>query len=247
MNDAGNEATKPHAILSQLMEMARVSALAELASGIAHEINQPLGAIATFAQAADRMLNKPAPMIGQTIDVLHQIHQQALDAGASMRRIRRLFDREQLARTACRMSDLVGDLKPVLDFVAKSIHGRVDLDVPDEDFAVVNVDCLSIQHVLFVLFQNACDACGSTANPVIRLSVRQDRYGVETSVVDPGPGVPTALKDQVFRPFFTTKPRGTGLGLASCRAIIEAHGGTMGFENLATGGCRFWFRLPAAS
>ncbi len=72
-----------------------------------------------------------------------------------------------------------------------------------------------------------------------------DRYSVQTSIIDSGPGVPTDIQGQLFRPFFTTKPRGTGLGLASSRAIVEAHEGTIGFEDVP-GGSRFWFRLPAA-
>jgi signal transduction histidine kinase len=76
--------------------------------------------------------------------------------------------------------------------------------------------------------------------------VSADRYAVETGITDSGPGVPAELQQQLFRPFFTTKPQGTGLGLASSRAIVEAHDGTMGFENLPAGGSRYWFRLPLA-
>jgi signal transduction histidine kinase len=97
------------------------------------------------------------------------------------------------------------------------------------------------------LAQNAFDASaqGSGA-PRVKVEAHDDRYAVESSVTDSGPGVPAAIHEQLFRPFFTTKAQGTGLGLASARAIIEAHGGTIGFENLGTGGSRFWFRLPLA-
>ncbi|HUY84386.1 MAG TPA: ATP-binding protein, partial [Steroidobacteraceae bacterium] len=77
--------------------------------------------------------------------------------------------------------------------------------------------------------------------------VTGDRYGVETGVIDSGPGVTAEIRAQLFRPFFTTKARGTGLGLASSRAIIEAHEGTIGFELRPNVGSRFWFRLPAAA
>ena len=79
-----------------------------------------------------------------------------------------------------------------------------------------------------------------------RIDVSADRYAVETGITDSGPGVPAELQQQLFRPFFTTKPQGTGLGLASSRAIVETHDGTMGFANLPAGGSRFWFRLPLA-
>jgi signal transduction histidine kinase len=76
------------------------------------------------------------------------------------------------------------------------------------------------------------------------LSGRADRYAVEISVTDSGAGIPAETRDQIFKPFFTTKTHGTGLGLASSRAIVEAHEGTIGFESQTTGGTRFWFRLP---
>jgi signal transduction histidine kinase len=102
--------------------------------------------------------------------------------------------------------------------------------------------------VLFALAQNACEASAQSDDaPLIGIAVTRDRYVVETSISDSGPGVPQDLQHQLFRPFFTTKPNGTGLGLASSRAIIEAHEGTIGFENLPSKGGRFWFRLPIAT
>ena len=243
MGGARSDGTEPCEMLGQLLETARVTALAELAAGIAHEINQPLGAIATFAQAAERMLAKPAPMIGQSIDVMRQIHQQALDASTNMRRIRALFDPQKLPRSACRMPEVIADLRPVLDFMASRVRGRLTVDLP-EDTAALSIDRPGIQHVLFTMVQNACEASSAVADPVIELSVRGDRYSVETGVADRGTGVPPELRERLFQPYFTTKPRGTGFGLASCRAIVEAHGGGMGFDDRPGGGSRFWFRLP---
>jgi signal transduction histidine kinase len=110
----------------------------------------------------------------------------------------------------------------------------------------VRVDRLRVQHVLFTLTQNAFEACAPVAGarPTVRIGTHGDRYGVEVSVLDPGPGIAPEHRAQIFHPFFTTKSAGTGLGLASARAIIEAHQGTIGFD--ATGGTRFWFKLPAS-
>jgi C4-dicarboxylate-specific signal transduction histidine kinase len=228
------------------MEIARISALAELASGIAHELNQPLGAIATFAQAGERMLNRPEPLISQTSEVLRQINHEAMSAGEGIRRIRRLFDQDDAARARCQMPELVRELYPVLELLAQRIHGRLQIEV-DGTPPEVSIDRLRIQHVLFALVQNACDASAeSAAEAIIGIAVTSDRYVVETSISDPGAGVAAEMQDRLFRPFFTTKRRGTGLGLASSRAIIEAHEGTIGFENLGSGGSRFWFRLPVA-
>lgn len=236
-----------YALMSQLMEITRVSALAELASGIAHELNQPLGAIATYAQAGSRMLSRPQPLISETSEVLRQINHEALAAGEGIRRIRRLFDRGDSARVSCQMPELVRELCPVLEMLTQATAARLKLhvDVPDR-VPPVNIDRRKIQHVLFALVQNACDASASAQSgaSTISITVAGNRYEVETSICDSGPGVPTDMRNQLFRPFYTTKPNGTGLGLASSRAIIEAHEGTIGFEDLPSGGSRFWFRLP---
>jgi C4-dicarboxylate-specific signal transduction histidine kinase len=236
----------PELMLKQLMEIARVSALAEMASGVAHELNQPLGAIATFSQAGERMLNRPDPMVGRALDVFRQINREALGAGEGIKRIRRLFEQELPKRTRCQLPELIAELRPVLEILAQRTKGSVRVDAPSSVPDLL-IDRLRIQHVLYALAQNAVDASAQMSNPhSIRIDVSANRYTVETGVTDSGPGVPADLQAQLFRPFFTTKPQGTGLGLASSRAIIESHEGTIGFDNLPTGGSRFWFRLPLA-
>ena len=234
-------------LVSQVMEISRLSALTELASGIAHELNQPLGAIATYAQAGERMLNREEPLVNETLEVLRQINVAALAAGEGIRRIRRLFDQDSSARSSCQIPELIDELKPVLELFAKHIGGQLQVDIGPGMPAVI-ADRSRIQQVLVALVQNACDASAlGEVVPKISVSTSSDRYMVEISVGDSGPGVPPGLHRQLFRPFFTTKERGTGLGLASSKAIVEAHEGTMGFENLSAGGSRFWFRLPVAS
>ncbi len=234
-------------ILKQLTEYARVSALAEMASGVAHELNQPLGAIATFAQAGERMLNRPDPMVNPALDVFRQINQAALGAGEGIQRIRRLFEQALPTRTRCQLPDLIAELRPALDVLALRTGSQVNVDIPGPVPDLL-LDRLRIQHVLFALAQNAADAGAQVSDtPSIRIDVSADRYSVETGVTDSGAGVPTNVQEQLFRPFFTTKHQGTGLGLASSRAIIESHEGTIGFDNLPEGGSRFWFRLPVAA
>jgi C4-dicarboxylate-specific signal transduction histidine kinase len=233
-------------ILSQLMEIARVSALAEMASGVAHELNQPLGAIATFSQAGERMLDRPEPMVHRALEVFRQINHEALGAGEGIKRIRRLFEPNLPKPARCQMPELIAEIRPILDILALRIRGSLQLDAPSV-LPDLLVDRLRIQHVLFALVQNAADASTQKLGaPVVRIDVSADRYTVETGVTDSGPGVPADLQDKLFRPFFTTKPHGTGLGLASSRAIVESHDGTIGFENSPAGGSRFWFRLPVA-
>jgi two-component system sensor histidine kinase DctS len=231
-------------ILNRLLEIARISALAEMASAIAHELNQPLGAIATYSQAGNRLLNRPEPLVARALDVFRQIDTEARGAGEGIRKIRRLFDLDEITRTQCRMSDVIGELRPVFEMIAKWADVGLEIDIAPS-LPEVSIDRLRVQHVLFSLFQNAVDvSVQNSAPPRVLLSARADRYTVETSVTDSGAGIPEATRSQLFRPFFTTKPRGTGLGLASSRAIVEAHEGTIGFNSEPSGGTRFWFRLP---
>ncbi len=232
-------------ILHQLMEVARISALAEMASGLAHELNQPLGAIATFSQAGERMLNRPEPLIGRALDVFRHINHEALSAGDDIQRIRRIFERDIPARTRCQIPELIEELRPVLHVLALRIKGDLRVTarsaLPD-----VVVDRLRIQHVLFALTQNAVDASAQSESPLVWIDVTADRYAVQTNIIDSGTGVPEEMREQLFQPFFTTKTQGTGLGLASSRAIVESHEGTIGFDNLPAGGSCFWFRVPIA-
>jgi C4-dicarboxylate-specific signal transduction histidine kinase len=230
-------------ILKRLMELSRTAALAEMASGIAHELNQPLGAIATFGEAGDRLLNRPEPLVRRAREVFQHISAEARNAGEGIRRIRHLFDHAQPTRSECQMSELVGELVPALQAMAQAAHVSLKVDA-QSPLPQVNVDRLRIQLVLFSLVQNAVEASSQTDGARVLIEVRADRYAVETSVIDSGAGVPADLADKLFRPFFTTKSGGTGLGLASSRASIEAQEGSIGFEQVNPRGSRFWFRLP---
>jgi C4-dicarboxylate-specific signal transduction histidine kinase len=236
----------PDFVLKQLMDIARTVALSEMASGVAHELNQPLGAIATFAQAGDRMLDRPEPMVSRALEVFRQINSEALAAGEGIQRIRRLFQSNAPQCSRCQLPDLVAELLPVLEVLASGINARVHVDAPTPVPDLL-IDRTRIQHVLYALVQNAVDASASVPDvPAIRIDIFADRYCVEAGVTDSGSGVPPDLQPQLFRPFFTTKAHGTGLGLASSRGIIESHEGTIGFDSLPAGGSRFWFRLPIA-
>jgi signal transduction histidine kinase len=244
----GDPAGRPAAsrLLEQLMQIARTSALEEMASGFAHELNQPIGAIATFAQAAERMLSRPEPMTAQALDVLRHISNEALNAGQGIRRIRKLFNDHAVARVDCAMSDVIAELMPVLELLASRAGVRLEV-VIDDALPTVSVDRLRIQHVLYTLVQNSLEARRPAQQPArVRIEVTGDRYAVTTAVIDNGVGLTTEARAQLFRPFFTTKDQGTGLGLASSRAIVEAHEGAIGCDDVEGGGAKFWFRIPAS-
>jgi C4-dicarboxylate-specific signal transduction histidine kinase len=234
-------------LLEQLLQIARISALEEMASGIAHELNQPIGAITTFAQAGQRMLNRPEPMIQPTSEVLNHISQEALNAGQGIRRIRSLFNGQAHGHVDCQIGDVIGEIMPIFELLARPRAAKLAFSI-QPDLPNVSIDRLRIQHVLFTLVQNAVEATTRASEaPQIRIDVTGDRYGVQIAVTDRGAGIPEEARAQLFHPFFTTKPHGTGLGLASSRAIAEAHQGSIGFENVPGGGARFSLRLPAAT
>jgi C4-dicarboxylate-specific signal transduction histidine kinase len=234
-------------LLEQLMQIARISALEEMASGFAHELNQPIGAIATFAQAGERMLSRPDPMTGAATDVLRHISHEALNAGQGIRRIRKLFNDTMVARTLGAIPDTINELMPVLELLASRAGAQLEASV-GASLPKISMDRLRIQHVLYTLVQNSLEAQRPDGRPArVRIEVTGDRYSVTTAVIDNGAGLSGEARAQLFRPFFTTKDHGTGLGLASSRAIVEAHEGTIGCDDGDGGGAKFWFRLPAAS
>lgn len=233
-------------LYAQLSRVARVCALDELASGFAHELNQPLGAIATFAQAGRRMLLREQRPNDSVVDVLQQVSTQALVAGESIHRIRALFAIPVGNRVHCQPRDVLGDVRPILDAIASRGGAKAEVNLGSE-LPSVQIDPLQIQYVVLVLTQNAVEAARLTDTSLVRIDVTGDAYAIRLTVSDSGPGVPHAARNKLFRPFFTTKRTGVGLGLASSRSVVESHGGRIGYEEAAGGGSQFWFSLPAAT
>ena len=243
----GTQMQDSRVLLEQLLQVARMSALEEMASGIAHELNQPIGAITTFAQAGQRMLERPEPMVGQAAEVMRHISNEALNAGEGIRRIRSLFHGHHAERTDCNLADVVAELMPVLELLAVRSGATLEFS-SQRALPSVAIDRLRIQHVLFALVQNALEApTRNGETPRVRIDVSSDRYNVRAIVEDSGLGIPAEAREQLFRPFFTTKSHGTGLGLASSRAVAESHEGSLDVENVAGGGTRFCLRLPASA
>lgn len=244
---ADHQMQDSRALLEQLLQVARISALEEMASGIAHELNQPIGAITTFAQAGQRMLERPEPLIGPAAEVFRHISNEALNAGEGIRRIRSLFPGHHAERSRCNLAEVIAELLPVLELLAARSGAKLQFTAQDA-LPSVAIDRLRIQHVLFTLVQNALEApTRDDQVPSVRIDVSGDRYDVRAAVEDSGLGIEDAVREQLFRPFFTTKAHGTGLGLASSRAIAEAHEGSLDVETVAGGGTRFCLRLPASA
>lgn len=242
--DGGHRLAEEHDLIlyEQLMQVARASALQEITRDIAHEINQPLGAIATFAQTGKRMLSRQTPLVDAAINVLEQISTQALSAGEGIHRIRASFTKPDNVRVDCDPARLLLEVRPILDVLAAregvSLEFNCEAGLPR-----VKVDPVLIQYVLLVLAQNAIEATRESPDPRVHVAAVRDAYSVLVSVDDVGCGVPSDFRDKLFHAFFTTKANGAGLGLAAAHGIVDAHGGKMGYEDVG-GGSRFWFTVP---
>jgi PAS domain S-box-containing protein len=233
---------------NELAHLSRVTLLGELSGSLAHELNQPLSAILSNAQAAQRFLARDKTDLAEIQDILNDIVAEDKRAGDIIHRLRLLFKK-------CEAQYLPLDVNKVAEDVLKIVnsdllnHGiTVTVDFDQKLPAVVG-DRVQLQQVLLNLIMNACEAMSHTQASQCRIFVRTELTGdnhVKVSVGDQGPGIPSENLENVFEPFFTTKSQGMGLGLTICRTIIRAHEGQLRAGNNAAGGAIFHFTLPAS-
>ena len=236
-----------HRLQDRLMHVSRLATVGEMASGIAHELNQPLAAIATYAHACDRLLGVPDPEIDEVQVALKQIAEQAVRAGDIIRRLRSLARTEDGHRAPTDVNAVIEELTDLIQSDAKA-HGVLYRRELAAGLPMVMLDRSQIQQVILNLVRNALEALalGQLDAAQVVVSTRCNRDGdVEISVCDTGPGVDGALVHRMFDPFCSTKPTGTGLGLPISRTIVHTHGGALEFQpNLPAGAC-FIVKLPA--
>jgi two-component system sensor kinase FixL len=252
ITDQRRAESEAHKALERMNSVARLATMGEMAAGISHELNQPLAAIANYAQACVRMLRMPAADIPEVSGALEQISGQALRAGEIIRRIRSLVRNEDVRRERQDINDLIREVHALLATDARVHDGRLALDLVDP-LPPVTVDGVQIQQVLMNLVHNAFEAQGNDRNAQhdgttfeVRIATRPTDTGdVEVSVSDLGPGLPGDVEQKIFEPFFTTKATGTGLGLAISRSIIKAHDARLGYRANQPRGACFYFVLPA--
>lgn len=230
----------------ELTHMTRVATMGELTASLAHEINQPLAAILTNAQAAQRLLAAGGTDRAEIGEILADIATDDRRAGEVIRRMRSLLRKGEGDPTILDVNDLVNDVVGLVrgEMILQNVSLALEL-APGPPR--VRGDRIQLQQVLLNLMMNALDAMkevsGGNPRVVVRTTVDNDR-SVQISVEDSGGGVAAEKLEQIFEPFVTTKPHGMGLGLSICRSIIQAHGGRIGFTNNADRGATFWFTLP---
>jgi len=231
----------------KLAQFGRLSTLGEMAASLAHELNQPLTAIATYTQACQRLIESGQRDDDEILAALEKCNTQAQRAGEVIRRLRRFVRKRELSREETNCGDLVRDLAALAEVDARDNGIALTIDVADNLPGIV-VDAVQIQQVILNLIRNGIDAMMSADSRKKGISVSARRFKtdqVRISVTDHGIGVGKEDAEKLFEPFFTTKPSGMGLGLAICRSIIESHGGVLAYIENPQGGTIFYFTLPA--
>jgi PAS domain S-box-containing protein len=232
----------------RLAHVARLGAMGEMAAGIAHELNQPLAAIATYTQAVQRLLDAGGMEQDELADVLSRVAGQAQRAGQVISRLRKFVRRGTIERRLQDLNQLIRDILTLAEPGARD-HGVALILELDGEIPPVQVDGVQIQQVILNLLRNAIDAVGAYGgdSPAVTLRTRLDADDEVSLVVeDSGPGIPEDIALRLFEPFFTTKQEGMGLGLPLSRSIVEAHGGRLKYAARPGGGSVFTIHLPAA-
>jgi len=244
-----SERVRAQAMLSQVQadfaHAARVSMLGELTASIAHEVNQPLAAIATNGEAGLRWLGRPEPDVEEVRKLTKHVVSDARRAADIIARIRAMATRGTPEHATLSIDDVVREALAFLRHEAQS-RGVTLAHHPLDSAPKVLADRTQLQQVVVNLAVNAMQAMAQS--PERRLVFRTALEGgaVVCAIEDSGPGIPADHFGRLFESFFTTKDGGMGMGLPICRSIIEAHGGRIGAANNVAGGARFAFTLPAA-
>jgi signal transduction histidine kinase len=231
--------------MAELAHVNRFSMAGELTASIAHEMNQPLGAILTNAETADEILNSPSPEIAELKDIVRDILRDERRAAEVIRRMRSLLKKAPFEVKNIDLNDLVRETVEFLSALA--IARKVELvSVITSDALPIRGDRIQLQQVILNLVVNAIDAMRDTPSENRIISIRTSRVEncAELSVSDRGSGIPEDKLREVFEPFFTSKAEGMGMGLSIARTIIEAHHGLISAQNRDRGGTSFQIRLP---
>jgi CheY-like chemotaxis protein len=231
----------------RMLQVSRFATLGEMATGVAHELNQPLTAIANYAQACDRLLSRPEPDLEDLRTAMREIAAQAVRAGEILRRLRGLAQSQQMRLERADLNATVAAIRDIILADGRVHHAQVRFDLAP-GLPVVSIDAAQIQHVILNLVRNGLEAPAVPGVELRELLVRTRLApggDVEIAVLDNGPGLSPQAVERMFDPFFSTKPEGTGLGLAISHTVVRAHGGVLAYHPNTPRGAAFSIRLPA--
>ncbi|MFZ5793505.1 MAG: PAS domain-containing sensor histidine kinase [Sphingomonas sp.] len=230
---------------SELIHVSRLSAMGTMASTLAHELNQPLTAIANYLEAGRELLDAGGAEAATLLrEAIEESTSEALRAGKIVRRLRDFVARGEVERRVEDLPRLIDEASRLALIGARERGVRAFFELAP-DITTVTVDRVQIQQVLVNLIRNAIDAvAGQEVRDITISTCALDNAMVEVSVADTGPGLSPDIAARLFQAFATTKPAGMGLGLSICRTIVEAHRGHIRAEPRPTGGTVFRFTLP---
>jgi len=232
----------------RLGQASRLGTMGEMAAAIAHELNQPLTAISSYVQACQRMMDAGTMSPGEIAPILGKVHDQARRAGQVILGLRNFVKQRAVSRRTTDLHRVLRDVSMLADLDARA-HGIPLRSQVPETLPPVQADPVQLQQVLLNLIRNAIDAMLDSENrdQGIDITVVADMGDeVSIAVADAGPGISTGDQGELFKPFFTTKKDGMGMGLSLSRSIVEAHGGSLGFTDNPAGGTIFTMTLPTS-
>jgi signal transduction histidine kinase len=232
---------------AKLLHFNRYSTAGELTASIAHELNQPLGAILTNAETLQLMLKSPAPDLNEIGEIVDDIRRDDRRASDVILRLRNMLKKAPPKVTDVDLNDIVRNTVLILSLFATARKFDLKTVIFSEPLPIKG-DEVQIQQVLVNLIVNGADAMSDVARTerTVTVSTARDDNFADVSVCDAGPGIGHDKLKEVFEPFFSTKPQGMGMGLSIARTIVEAHGGQIVAENQASGGAVFRVTLPLA-
>jgi PAS domain S-box-containing protein len=229
---------------NELARVTRITLMGEMASGIAHEINQPLSAIMSYCQASLSLLEEDEPDLALISQAIQSAVTQADRAGKIVRRLREFVSKKQLRHAPIDVNHAATNALTLAEYDLQIQGISVDYH-PGTHLPLVYADTIQLEQVVLNLVRNALDAMqGQQTPPTLQVETSFNARRVCIKVADNGPGIPDDKIDSIFAPFFSTKSTGMGLGLTICQTIIESFGGNISAHNRSAGGAEFVVELP---
>jgi two-component system sensor kinase FixL len=232
-----------HEVQADLIHISRLSAMGELASALAHELNQPLTAISNYLQAARQLVLRGPEDAERAGEIIGKSIEQAMRAGQIIRRLRSFVQKRDVERAPVDINKVV-DEASALALIGLKEKGIRVMTERQGALPRVPVDRIQIQQVLINLIRNAVDAMEGQSRRELTIRTLQEDAAVRISISDTGSGIPRGMEEKLFQPFATSKPTGMGVGLSISRGIVEAHNGRLWFEANPLGGTTFHLDLP---
>ncbi len=231
---------------AELVHVSRLSEMGQMASALAHELNQPLTAIVNYVKAARRTIDAvEGAAVTKAQELIDKAAGQAMRAGQIIRHLRDFIEKRETSRSQENLNKVVEEAIGLGFVGAAETNVKIKVEL-DPALALILIDKVQIQQVIINLIRNAVEAMqGVSRRELIVKTAPAEKNFVEIAVLDTGPGLSSEVASRLFQPFVTTKEKGIGIGLSICQSIIEAHGGRIWAEPNEGGGVAFRFRLPA--